>query len=441
MNRSALSWVIIGSLAFFSCQQKPPPPTPPTPVNLMTVHSGDVLYYDKFPSTTQALSQVDLRPEVQGTITGIYFTEGSHVHKGQKLYEIDRRLYQAAYDQAAANLKVSQGNLTQAQQDADRYQYLAVHNAVAKQVLDHQVIALQNAKNEVQASNQALKTAATNLTYSVITAPFDGTIGFSMVKLGNLVTVGTTVLTTISTDNPMAVDFLINESQLDHYQDLHRNKQKELDSLFTILLPNQNVYPYTGKISVIDRAVDPQTGTIRVRLVFPNPRLDLRAGMSTVVRVHNQETTPQILIPGKAVVEQMGEYFVFLAKDTVLPNKADSAKGGDGGKGDGAGGKGDSAASHGPRLVAIQIRVETGQTIGSNVVIKSGLKNGDKVVVDGIQALHSGSPINASSRAPGGGKGDGSGGKGDGGKGDGGKGDGSAGKGDGAGGKGGGKNE
>jgi membrane fusion protein (multidrug efflux system) len=393
----------------------------------MTVRSGTVLYYDNFPSTTQALSQVDLRPEVQGTITGIYFTEGAHVKKGQKLYEIDRRLYQAAYDQAAANVKVSQGNLTQAQQDADRYQYLSAHNAVAKQVLDHQIIALQNAKNEVQASQQALKTAATNLTYSVITAPFDGTIGFSMVKLGNLVTVGTTILTTISTDNPMAVDFLINEAQLDHYQDLERNKQQKLDSLFTMVLPNHSIYPYTGKISVIDRAVDPQTGTIRVRLVFPNPRLDLRAGMSTVVRVHNQETSPQILIPGKAIVEQMGEYFVFLAKDTVLPGKADSAKG----KSDGAGGKGSSedgksddkeggkkgdgtdtakTGEHGPRLVAIQIRVETGQTIGPNVVIKSGLRNGDRVVVDGIQALHSGSPISTGNRPPGAG---GKGGKGE----------------------------
>ncbi|HWK03562.1 MAG TPA: efflux RND transporter periplasmic adaptor subunit [Puia sp.] len=398
MNRQALSWILISSgTLLFSCQQKPPAPTPPTPVNVTTVKSQPVLYYDNYPSTTQALSQVDLHAEVQGAITGIFFTEGTHVHKGQKLYEIDERLYKAAYDQAQANLRVSQGNLEQAKQDADRYQYLNTHNAVAKQVLDHAVIALKNADNEVRAAEQALKTAATNLTYSIITAPFDGTVGFSQVKLGNLVTVGTTTLVTVSSDNPMAVDFLINESQLAHYQELQRNKQHHIDSLFTIQLPDHSIYPLTGNISVIDRAVDPQTGTIRVRLVFANPRLDLRAGMSTVVRVHNLEATPQILIPGKAIVEQMGEYFVYLAKDTIIRRASDSTAGAAGGsKGDQTA---DSLAQKGPNLHAIQVKVEEGQTIGANVLIKSGLREGDKIVVDGVQALHDGSAISTANKA------------------------------------------
>jgi membrane fusion protein (multidrug efflux system) len=119
--------------------------------------------------------------------------------------------------------------------------------------------------------------------------------------------------------------------------------------------------------------------------VFSNPRLDLRAGMSCVARVHNLETTPQVVIPSRAIVEQMGEYFVYIAKDTVIHNSADSAAG----KGDGE----DSSAKKGPRLVAIQVKVETGQTIGGDVLIKSGLHNGDKIVVDGIQALHDGSPV------------------------------------------------
>jgi membrane fusion protein (multidrug efflux system) len=326
------------------------------------VKSQPVLYYDDFPATTQALSQVDLHAQVTGYVTAIPFTEGTHVHKGQKLYEIDERLFKAAYDQAAANVKVAEGNQQQAQQDADRYQYLIQHNAVAKQTLDHAMIALQNAKNETAAAQQALTTAATNLTYSVITAPFDGTIGFSQVKLGNLVTASTTILNTVSTDNPMAVDFLINESQLNHYEQLQRSKQHELDSLFTIVLPDHSVYPHTGKISVIDRAVDPQTGTIRVRLEFSNPKLDLRAGMSCVVRVHSLEQAPQIVIPARAVVEQMGEFFVYLAKKDSI-------------------------------LKAVQVKVETGQTIGSNIVIRGGLHDSDRLVVDGVQALHDGSPI------------------------------------------------
>ncbi|HTB32150.1 MAG TPA: efflux RND transporter periplasmic adaptor subunit, partial [Bacteroidia bacterium] len=358
------------------CGQAPPPKNQPTAVNLYTVKSEIVTYYDKYPANTVALSQVDLRPEVQGYITDIAFIEGNHVKKGQKLYEIDQRLYQDAYDQAKANEEVAEGNLKQAQQDADRYTYLNSQDAVAKQTLDHALITLENAKNSVKAAEQAIKMAATNLTYSVISAPFDGTIGFSQVKLGNMVTVGQTVLNTISTDDPMGVDFLISEKQLQHFDDLKNTTQQTIDSLFSIILPNDSIYPYGGKISVIDRAVDQQTGTIRVRVVFPNPKLTLRPGLSCVLRVHNQETKPKLIVPSKAVVELMGEYFVYLVKDTTAPDPKDSTK------------------TH-PVTIAIQKKVKLGQTIAPNVIIESGLKEGAKIVVDGVQSLHTGSEIRA----------------------------------------------
>ena len=387
MNKLAFCLGLFACFLVLSCQQKQPPHNPPTPVNLLMVSSKSVLYYDNFPATTEALSQVDIRPEVQGYVTGIFFTEGTFVRKGEKLYEIDERLYKAAYDQAIANVKVAQGNLDQADQDAKRYEYLNQHNAVAKQTLDHAEIAKQNALNELNAAQQAAKTAATNLTYSVITAPFDGTIGFSQVKLGNMVTVGTTILNTVSTDDPMAVDFLINEAQLGHYQELQKNKQKVIDSLFTLVLPNGKIYTETGKISVIDRAVNPQTGTVRIRLVFKNPEHELRAGMSCVVRVRNQEVSPQMVVPAKSVVEQMGEFFVFVARDTILQNSADSASKKSGTQGE-----------EEPKLRAFQRKVQLGQTIGANVIVRSGINDGDKIVVDGVQALHEGSEIAASSR-------------------------------------------
>lgn len=381
MNRVLFNTIIISCLILGACKKKQPPQNPEVPVNLVKVKAQRVLYFDKYPSTTQALSQVNLLPQVQGAITGIFFTEGSHVSKGQKLYEIDKRLYQAAYDQAIANLQVQQGNLVQAQQDADRYEYLNKYNAVAKQQYDHAVIALQNAKNMVKAAEQAVKTAKTNLNYAVVYAPFDGTIGFSMVKMGDVVNPGSTILNTISTNNPMAVDFLINEKQLPHFEQLQSGKQRDVDSLFTILLPDNTLYPGLGKIAVIDRAVDSQTGSIRVRLVFPNAKGVLRVGMSCLVRVHNQDTGPQLVLPSKAVVEQMGEYFVFVAKDSVVNNpnaKSDSVKK--------------------PKLVATQMKVQTGQTIGPNVVIKSGIKDGDRIVVDGVQSLHDGSEITTANK-------------------------------------------
>jgi len=389
MNRVVLSIVLVGCLSLFSCKPKVVPPTPPTPVNLITATAQRVLYYDKYPATTQALSQVNLIPQVQGYITGIFFTEGTHVSKGQKLYEIDIRLYQASYDAAQANLKAAQSNQLQAQQDADRYTYLNSQDAVAKQLYDHAIIALQVAKNNAESAEQAVKTAKTNLSYAVIYAPFDGTIGFSQVKLGNMVTVGNTVLNTVSTDDPMAVDFLINEKQLMAFEALDNRKQDAHDSLFTILMPDNSLYPYTGKISVIDRAVDPQTGAIRIRLEFANPKKVLRVGMSCVVRVHNLEPAPVLLIPGRAVVEQMGEYFVFVAKDTLIQSHADSTK-----KKEAEVSKNEPDSTHkGPSMHAFQKKVLLGQTIGPNVIIKDGINDGDQIVVDGVQLLHDGSKI------------------------------------------------
>jgi RND family efflux transporter MFP subunit len=357
-----------------SCSQPQPPKNPPTQVNLYTVKAESVTYYDKYPANTVALSQVDLRPEVQGYITAIDFTEGSHVKKGQKLYEIDQRLFQEAYDQAKANLDVAKGNQVQAKQDADRYEYLNKTDAIAKQTYDHAVITLENAKNSVKAAEEAMKIAATNLAYSVISAPFDGTIGISQVRLGNMVTIGSTVLNTISTDDPIGVDILISEKQLQHFEELKDATQQTIDSLFTITLPNGAMYAYMGKISIIDRAVDIQTGTIRVRIVFSNPDFSLKPGLSCVLRVHNQEATPQLVVPSKAVVELMGEYFVYVAKDTVARNPDDSTK------------------TH-PVLLALQKKVQLGQTIPPNVIVKSGVKEGTRIVVDGVQSLHTGSEI------------------------------------------------
>jgi membrane fusion protein (multidrug efflux system) len=349
------------------------------PVNLFTVKALPVTYYDRYTATTVALSQVNLLPEVQGYITGIFFKEGSHVAKGQKLYDIDRRIYEDNYNTAEANVKVAEGNLKQAQQDADRYQYLNNNKAVAKQIYDHAMIALENSKNAYQSALEALKIASTSLAYSVITAPFDGTIGFSQVKLGDLVTVGQTVLITISTDDPMGVDFLINEKQLSFFYNLQNTRHRSVDSLFTLIMPNNSLYSSIGRLSVIDRAVNPQTGSIRVRLLFPNPASLLRAGMSCVVRVHNQDPTPQLVIPNKAVVEEMGEYFVYVVKDSVVANSGDAA--------------GDHTAGKDQRSLAFQKKVQLGAILGPNVIIKNGIEEGDIIVSDGIQSLHNGSPI------------------------------------------------
>jgi len=383
MKRVFLNAIFISIVIFTACKKKQPPQNTEVPVNLYKVKAQRVLYYDKYPSTTAALSQVSLLPQVQGAITGIFFTEGAQVKKGQKLYEIDKRIYQDSYDAAVANRKVTEGTLLQAQQDADRYEYLNKYNAVARQLYDHAIITLENAKSQVKSADQVVKTAKTNLNYAEVYAPFDGTIGFSQVKLGNVVTVGTTVLNTISTNDPMAVDFVINEKQLPKFERLQQSKHEPTDSLFTILLADNSLYPVNGKIAVIDRAVNSQTGAITIRLVFPNPKGMLRVGMSCIVRVHNQEPGPQIVVPGKAVVEQMGEYFVYTAKDSLMNNPKAGA---------------DSAKNKIRKLVAFQKKVQVGETIGPGMIIKSGINDGERIIVDGVQLLHDGSKITTANK-------------------------------------------
>jgi membrane fusion protein (multidrug efflux system) len=134
-----------------------------------------------------------------------------------------------------------------------------------------------------------------------------------------------------------------------------------------------------GNLSVLDRAVDPQTGTFRVRVVFPNPDYTLRPGTSCVLRVHNQDAAPELVVPSKSVVEVMGEYFVYMVKDTTARNPDDSTK------------------TH-PVTIAIQKKVQVGQTIAPNVIIKNGIHAGDKIVVDGVQSLHTGSLIDISKK-------------------------------------------
>jgi RND family efflux transporter MFP subunit len=395
MNRVILSAFLISCLLLGACKKKQPPQNPEVPVNLMKLKPKTVLYYDKYPATTRALNQVNLLAQVSGSITGMFFTEGTKVDKGQKLYEIDERLYKAAYDQAVANLEVSESGLVQAQQDADRYDYLNKYNAVAKQLYDHAVVTLQQAKSTVKASEQAVKTAKTNLTYATVYAPFTGTIGISQVRLGEVVTPSVTTLDTLSSDSPIAVDFIINEKNLPFFEKLQHGKLK-VDSLFSLLMPDNTLYGHLGKLSIIDRAVDSQTGTIRVRLVFDNPDFYLRAGMSCTVRVHNQDVGPQLVVPNKAVVEQMGEYFVYVAKDTLIKVSADSLKKLD---------KKAAADANKAKLIAVQKKVQTGQVIGADIIIKSGIKAGDKIIVDGLQSLHDGARITTANKVgPGGGR-------------------------------------
>lgn len=338
----------------------PPKAPPPVPVAVYTVQKGSAVYYDEYPATVVALNEVQLRPQVTGYITGIYFKDGQRVSKGQKLYSIDQQQYQASYNQAVANLNVAKANLGKAQQDADRYAELQKNDAIARQTVEHAQADLQASRMQLEAAKANVSSVQTNVRYSTIYAPFDGTIGISLVKMGTAVSPGQTILNTVSSDNPIAVDVALDQKEIARFMQLQQHPAAPKDSVFSLELPDQSLYPFAGQISLIDRAVDPQTGTIKTRIIFPNKDKWLKAGMSCNIRVKNNGNTQSLLIPAKAVLEQMGEYFVYVVGDS---NKV---------------------AQH---------KVITGQVINDKITVKSGLQENDQIVIEGVQKLRDGAVI------------------------------------------------
>jgi membrane fusion protein, multidrug efflux system len=368
--KESLNWYSLIMCVTLTISCKAPAPNSmeggSVPVNLYEVKQEKAVYYDLYPGNILSLNEVHLRSEVNGYITGIFFKEGQKIRKGQKLYEIEPEKYSASYKQAVANMKIAQANLEKAAKDEQRYTALGKMDAIAKQRVDYAKTDLKNAQEQVISSKSEVVKALTDLQHSTITAPFDGTIGISLVKLGTLATAGQTDLNTISSNDPMAVDFVISEKEIGRFLDLKKSQSVIQDSIFTISLPDNSIYSYPGQIEFFDRAVDPLTGTLRIRLQFINPYGGLKTGMSCNVHVLNKSGRNAVLIPGKAVTELMGEFFVYLVKN-------DTAR---------------------------QRKVILGQPVKDMVIVASGLKPGEKIVVEGLQKLHDGSPVQTGASNP-----------------------------------------
>jgi membrane fusion protein (multidrug efflux system) len=363
-DKIKLGVLVLGSITLASCgggdqaaQQGPPPATP---VTTYTVNEQPVTTVDSYPGLVVALNEVELRAQVGGYVTAIYVKDGQRVTKGQKLYEIDRTKYQAAYNSAKANLAVAKANRDKTKKDADRYTKLAEQDAVAKQRVDYALTDLANAESQVAAAQAMLSSAASDLQRSVIVSPLTGSIGISQVKLGAFASPGTTVLNTVSTSDPIAVDISVNQAEIPRFVALQNSNSVVADSIFSIQLQDKSVYKRQGRITAIDRAVDPQTGTIKVRISYPNEGGKLFAGMNVNLLALNKSKGNELVIPYKAVTEQLGEYNVY----TV----GDSSK-------------------------AQQAIVKLGKQFGESVVISSGLKKGDVIIVDGVQNVRPGAVV------------------------------------------------
>lgn len=360
LNKNLLAIPLALVIASCSPSEKPQTQGPQAvPVTVAEVISSDAVYYDEYPGSLNALNQISLTAQVSGYVTKINFQDGQEVKKGQLLYIIDAQIYEANYQQALAALQVQEANLVKAQKDADRYHELDKHDAIAKQQVDYADATLEATKKQVAAAKANVTSVYSGVKFANIRAPFTGTIGISQVKVGTAVVAGQTILNTVSTNHPIAVDFTIDQKEIFHFSKMQEAKNNSKDSLFTIAFGGE-LYPETGKISFIDRAVDPQTGTIKVRLIFDNKKGMLKPGMNTSVRVKNDDSTQFLLIPYKAITQTLGEFIVYVV------NKESKVS---------------------------QRQVILGRQIEDKVIVKDGLEVGESIVVEGIQNLNEGTTV------------------------------------------------
>ena len=333
-------------------------------VEVATVETRDVPIYGEWVATLDGYVNAEIRPQVSGYIIKQNYKEGSLVHEGQVLFEIDPRPFQATLDRAKGDLAQAQAQLGKATLDVERDTPLAEGRAIAKSQLDNEVQAKLGAQASVESAKAAVEQAQLNLEWTKVTSLVNGIAGIAQVQIGNLVG-PSSMLTSVSQVDPIKVFFPINE----HEYLLAQEKSNALPGKHTInffgtsvrlILSDGNTYSQTGKILLADRQVDANTGTIRIVAAFPNPGNVLRPGQYGRVRVETELKTNALLLPQSALVQSQGSYQV--------------------------------AVVGGDHKVSMR-NVKPGATVGTMWVIDEGLKPGEQVVVGGVQQLREGTLV------------------------------------------------
>ena len=383
---------------------------PPTTVVVAEVQQKTVPIYSEFVGQTTADNTVELRARVEGVLQKVYFREGTPVRKGQLLFTIDKRAFAAAVQsakaiaakavsdlaqasqrtdvlEAQAQLADAQSTLTRADQDVNRLAPLAKEKAVTEQDLDAAVATqksaraivdakkanltnleaavkytIERARAEVSASKARVTQAQLDLSYCDIQAPISGVIGFLQVDEGNLVGRGdATLLATVSASDPLLVDFNVSEIEFLKLTDPHTVGKKAGDLSFDLMLSDESVHPHHGRFRVLDRSVDPTTGTLKAQAAFPNPGSYLRPGQFARLRVAVSQVENAILIPQRAVQELQGA-------NTVMVVDAQNK---------------------------VSLRtVRLGDKADRDVVVLDGLSSGERVIVEGMQKVRPGGQVN-----------------------------------------------
>jgi membrane fusion protein (multidrug efflux system) len=368
--------VLAGAIAlfWFGCGKSEPPKPPPPDVEVVQVEQKDVPIWREWIGTLDGLVNAQIRPQVTGYLLRQTYTDGAFVKKGQLLFEIDPRTFQAAVDQARGQLANAEGQLAtaranqvKAQNDVARYTPLAKEQAIPQQDLDNAIQANQAAQAQVEAAKAAVEAAKAKVAsaqldvgFTKVVSLIDGIAAIAQAQIGDLVSQNT-LLTTVSTVDPIKVYFPVSEREYLEYinenPDAAKRAVTEPQMQLQLVLADGSVYPQKGTFSFADRQVDVKTGTLRLQGIFPNPGNVLRPGQYARIRAITKMAKGALLVPQRAVTEQQGSYQVAVVSSGNT----------------------------------IEIRpVKVGERVGTQWIIETGLKPGDRVVAEGTQKVRAG---------------------------------------------------
>jgi membrane fusion protein (multidrug efflux system) len=374
-QRALAIWTVAPALAalwLVGCNahgDAPKQAPPPAEVTVMRAAPRAVALTEEYVGQAEAVEAVEIRSRVQGLLERQAFRDGAAVRRGQLLFLIDRQPFDAALEQAKANLAQAAASAANSVQNLARVSRLIADNAVSQQDLDTAVARDRADRASVEAARAAVHEADLNLGYTQITAPRDGVISKALVKPGSLVTVAQTLLTTLYSASPIYVNFALGEQRALELTRRTRGKSDDQDA-FRLHLVDGSDYPHPGRLDFVDAAIDPKNDTLQMRIVVPNPEGILRPGQYVRVAVPSAARPDAILIPEKAVQELQGLKTVYVIG---ADNKASVRQ------------------------------IKATQRLGTDWVLDSGLQAGEIVVVDGLQKVSPGAtvkPVFAADRDP-----------------------------------------
>ncbi len=339
-------------------QRKMPPPA----VSVIQVTTQDVGDYQEFVARTEAVDTVELRARVEGFLTKREFIEGQTVNGNQLLFEIDRKPYMASLRKAEADLASSKADKVKAEKDLIRSKDLYKKGHISQADLDAQTSNQARSAASVQAAEAGLETAQLNLGYTLIYAPFKGQIGKARYSIGNLVGASSEPLATLTSVDPIYVNFQVDEKQLvSHLQKNAGNRDSGDQFNMSLRLPNGQNYDQAGRFNFADTRVDETTGTLTLRASFPNPDGILFPGLYVTLISESQDTTKLSVIPQAAVQEnQSGRFVLVVNADNQVETR----------------------------------QLVMGRRLNAMWAVKTGLNTGESIIVDGLQKARPGATVN-----------------------------------------------